>query len=121
VCVAAGVGVGVEDCVWLGVALGVGVDCVATEALLVAVLFLTALFVAVGVADCVAALCAGVDATCFAPPTAGITPGNEETLVDEFICGGVIDKTAPRPPTVPPTINSARFMPELSRVILRSI
>jgi hypothetical protein len=28
-------------------------------------------------------------------------------------CGGVIDKTAPRPPTVPPAINTARFMPYL--------
>ena len=26
-------------------------------------------------------------------------------------CGGVIESTAPRPPTVPPTINNARFMP----------
>ena len=28
-------------------------------------------------------------------------------------CGGVTDKTAPRPPTVPPAISSARFMPYL--------
>jgi len=26
-------------------------------------------------------------------------------------CGGVTDKTAPRPPTVPPAINNARFIP----------
>ena len=26
-------------------------------------------------------------------------------------CGGVIESTAPRPPTVPPAINNARFMP----------
>ena len=26
-------------------------------------------------------------------------------------CGGVTDKTAPRPPTVPPAISNARFMP----------
>ena len=26
-------------------------------------------------------------------------------------CGGVIERTAPRPPTVPPAINNARFMP----------
>jgi len=31
----------------------------------------------------------------------------------DAICGGVTDKTAPRPPTVPPAISSARFMPYL--------
>jgi len=28
-------------------------------------------------------------------------------------CGGVTDRTAPRPPTVPPAISNARFMPHL--------
>ena len=28
-------------------------------------------------------------------------------------CGGVTDKTAPRPPTVPPAISNTRFMPNL--------
>jgi hypothetical protein len=31
-------------------------------------------------------------------------------------CGGVTDKTAPRPPTVPPAISIARFIPNLVSV-----
>jgi hypothetical protein len=34
------------------------------------------------------------------------------------ICGGVIAKTAPNPPTVPPAINSARFISVLSLLYL---
>ena len=32
-------------------------------------------------------------------------------IPDDPNCGGVIESTAPRPPTVPPAINNARFMP----------
>ena len=37
-------------------------------------------------------------------------PDSVEIPVDPN-CGGVIESTAPRPPTVPPAINNARFMP----------
>jgi hypothetical protein len=37
-------------------------------------------------------------------------PGIAPTVGVEEICGGVIAKTAPRPPTVPPTINSERLI-----------
>ena len=37
-------------------------------------------------------------------------PDSAETPLEPS-CGGVTDKTAPRPPTVPPAINNARFMP----------
>ena len=51
---------------------------------------------------------------CVAPAAelevAAEAPVNAETLLVPS-CGGVTDKTAPRPPTVPPAINNARFMP----------
>jgi len=40
-------------------------------------------------------------------------PASAEILLDPN-CGGVIERTAPRPPTVPPAINNARFMPYTS-------
>jgi len=52
---------------------------------------------------------------------AAVLPGNEVAaeapakVEIEFDpnCGGVTDRTAPRPPTVPPAISNARFMPHL--------
>jgi hypothetical protein len=49
-----------------------------------------------------------------------LAPGISLTVDVDVSCGGVIAKTAPRPPTVPPVINKMRFMPELSRAYLRS-
>ena len=44
--------------------------------------------------------------------------GIESSL--EFNCGGVIARTAPSPPTAPPTINNARFITLFSKAFLKS-
>ena len=111
----------VLDCVCTGAALCVA--CAVALALAVAfcvgVAFLVALDVATGAEDLVAvAVATGVDC---APPIAGFPLGKFPTELEEVSCGGVIARTAPRPPKVPPAIKSARFMPELSRVNLRRI
>jgi hypothetical protein len=49
-----------------------------------------------------------------------LVPGFAPTVEVEDSCGGVIAKTAPRPPKVPPAINRTRFIPELSLPFLRS-
>jgi 4-hydroxy-tetrahydrodipicolinate synthase len=38
------------------------------------------------------------------------TTGESPTVDVDEICGGVIAKTAPRPPTVPPAIRKIRFI-----------
>ena len=82
--------------------------------------------VAVGDADAdvdvgVDACAVGVCETCppeVLPPN---DPESEPVEVVEVICGGVIAKTAPSPPTVPPAIRNMRFMRKLWLPILRSI
>ena len=67
-----------------------------------------ALALAAGAAACVA-VTAAVDGTT-PPEVAAEAPAIvAKPLLDN--CGGVTDKTAPRPPTVPPAINNARFIP----------
>jgi hypothetical protein len=91
-----------EVCVAAAFALFVGVD--------VGFAFVVATALVVGALDAVGASTgAGI-----AAPT--------EPLAEEVaeICGGVIARTAPRPPTVPPAINNERFMPLLSLAFLRS-
>ena len=80
-----------------------------------AVLVAATLCCAVGVADALCdAVVAGVEAgaadAALLPDGLPIPP--PATLIPwlDVNCGGVIAKTAPRPPTVPPTINSARFI-----------
>ena len=69
---------------------------------------LAALALAAGAAACVA-VTAAVDGTT-PPEVAAEAPAIvPKPLLDN--CGGVTDKTAPRPPTVPPAINNARFIP----------
>ena len=116
-----GVGVGVADCV--AVELFVveeefddEVDeellVVVVDFLVVVVAFLVATAFAVGVADADAVVTAAALVA-----AAGIEVSAEAPAIVERLllpnCGGVIDKTAPRPPTVPPAINNARFMPFL--------
>ena len=67
-----------------------------------------ALALVAGAAACVA-VTAAVDGTT-PPEVAAEAPAIvAKPLLDN--CGGVTDKTAPRPPTVPPAINNARFIP----------
>jgi hypothetical protein len=57
------------------------------------------------------ALCIGVLAALGAFVALGIlVPGLTPTVEVDEICGGVIAKTAPRPPTVPPAINNERLI-----------
>ena len=68
-----------------------------------------ALALAAGAAACVA-VTAAVAGTTWPPEVAAEAPAIvAKPLLDN--CGGVTDKTAPRPPTVPPAINNARFIP----------
>ena len=79
------------------------------EALLFLVVLLLVAFLAVTFDEVALALAAGVAAT-GAPEVAAEAPAIvPKPLLDN--CGGVTDKTAPRPPTVPPAINNARFIP----------
>jgi hypothetical protein len=103
---AAGVGalvVGFE----LVVALVVGFELVV--ALLVGFALCFGVLVALGVETALGVAVLGI-----------LAPGISLTVDVDVSCGGVIARTAPRPPTVPPAINKIRFMPELSRAYLRS-
>jgi hypothetical protein len=107
VLVAAGVGLAVALCV----AAGVG------SALFVAVAFalLLAAELLAGAALSVAAGAAAGDWVAVEAFATGAIPAPRDAVLSEEVsCGGVIAKTAPSPPTVPPAINSARFMPLLS-------
>ena len=64
-----------------------------------------ALFVATGAAD------GDSDVVVVVVAAGAISEPRDSVLSEEVSCGGVIAKTAPSPPTVPPAINSARFMP----------
>lgn len=102
----------------------VGVDLVdvLARALATATRFLVAFFLAVvafgvGVID-VCVVAAGVVAdglfavACEIEVVAALATLESPPMVPcELSCGGVIDRTAPRPPTVPPAMSSARFMP----------
>jgi len=81
--------------------------------------FAVAFFVAAADADCVAVGEAVVTAAELFE-VAELEPDNEVAAEAPEIasplspnCGGVTDKTAPRPPTVPPAISNTRFMPNL--------
>jgi hypothetical protein len=109
------VAVGVGLVVALFVAAGVG------SALFVAVAFalLLAAELLAGVALSVAAGAAAEDSVVVVLLATGATPvARDVVLSEEVICGGVIAKTAPSPPTVPPAINNARFISLLSLLFL---
>ena len=92
------------------VAFFVALLLVAFFAVTFAALELAALALAAGAAACVAVTAAADGTT--PPEVAAEAPAIvAKPLLDN--CGGVTDKTAPRPPTVPPAINNARFMPSL--------
>jgi hypothetical protein len=107
------VGVGVAVALWVGLTVGSAVADV------VALAFAVAFFVATGFEDLVA-VAEAVVATAFVEV---VDEADAEVLVEpipappamfiellELSCGGVIASTAPRPPTVPPAINNARFI-----------
>jgi hypothetical protein len=77
----------------------------------VAFLVVTAALFEFALVDALAGAC--VVALCKLPEVAAEAPARVATASLPN-CGGVTDKTAPRPPTVPPAINNARFMPSLS-------
>ena len=116
-----GAGVGVV------VAVALGVVVAPCEELFVG-FELGVFLVAAGDADADVDVDVGVDAcavgVCETCPPEVLPPNDPESEpveVVEVICGGVIAKTAPSPPTVPPAIRNMRFMRELWLPILRSI
>jgi hypothetical protein len=101
-------GVGDALCVAAGevvaAALLLGVALFVATGLLVSVTG-EALFVATGAAD------GDSDVVVVVVVAGAISEPRDNVLSEEVSCGGVIAKTAPSPPTVPPAINNARFMP----------
>jgi len=95
-----------------GVALGVVVVVVVLVVFLVVVVVLVVAFlVAAGVGVAAGVEVVPVDplASDVVPPESEVPVLSDKPLVDPN-CGGVIDKTAPRPPTVPPAIKKKRFV-----------
>ena len=88
------------------------------EALVFLVAFLLVAFFVVELVALEVVLVAGA-AVCVALGAAGVVwlfkvAAEAPAIVPRLLldnCGGVTDKTAPRPPTVPPAINNARFIP----------
>jgi hypothetical protein len=108
------VGVGVGDAAALCVGAGVG----DAEPLPVEVEFFDLVAGAVAgdaaeVGSVVAELALPV-AVLSVPPTGAISKPVERVDWLAVSCGGVMARTAPRPPTVPPAIKSARFISLLS-------
>jgi hypothetical protein len=67
----------------------------------------------VGLDEGAALVAAGVAAGFVTAPAAVATPSEPESELLEVVevnCGGVIAKTAPSPPTVPPAMRKMRFM-----------
>jgi hypothetical protein len=109
--VALGVGVGEVD--FVVVAAGVA-DCVAADFVAVEFALLVAADDFAGVALCVAAgAVVAASVVVFDTGAAGAAP-TESEVSEEPSWGGVMARTAPRPPTVPPAISNARFMSLLS-------
>jgi hypothetical protein len=90
----------------------VGVALAVADAVALAVAWAVAFFVATGFELCVA--CVEGDDEADADVLAPVAPIDEPpAMLIELLepnCGGVIASTAPRPPTVPPAINNARFI-----------
>jgi len=82
------------------------VELVALEVVLALVLELA---LAAGAAACVVVEAVAVEVVWLFKVAAEAPAIIPRLLLDN--CGGVTDKTAPRPPTVPPAINNARFIP----------
>jgi hypothetical protein len=100
-----GAGAGAADCVAVALALA---DAVALE-----VAVAPAVGFAVAFDDGAAFVGAGVAPGFVTAPPEAPTPSEplrELTDVVEVNCGGVIAKTAPSPPTVPPAIRKMRFI-----------
>ena len=76
---------------------------------LVALVVVLLLALAAGAADCVEVEVTAVEVVWLFKVAAEAPAIVPRLLLDN--CGGVTDKTAPRPPTVPPAINNARFIP----------
>jgi hypothetical protein len=103
VAVAVGFAVAVEP--FVGVALGFAV---AVE-----------LFVGVAAGFAVVAAADGVVAGAGAPPPRSIPPAKPTVPTELLNAGGVIERTAPNPVTVPAAIKIAFLIPALSRLYLR--
>jgi hypothetical protein len=133
------VGVGVAVCVCVGVAvalavadaLGFAVAVAVAVAVVVVVEFFVgvevgfavavALFVGVaaGVVVGVAGV-AGVAVGVLVPPPRAIPPPTPTVPTELLSAGGVIERTAPKPVTVPAAIKIAFFISVLSRLFLRA-
>ena len=78
-------------------------------ALVVVLALVLELALAAGAADCEVVEAAAAEVVWLFKVAAEAPAIIPRLLLDN--CGGVTDKTAPRPPTVPPAINNARFIP----------
>jgi hypothetical protein len=109
------VGVGVGDVAALFVASGVGVAELAPDAVELFDLVAGAVAAAaVGVGSVLAVVVVLPVDPLSAPATGAISKPVERFDWFAVSCGGVMARTAPKPPTVPPAIKSARFISLLS-------
>jgi hypothetical protein len=105
----------------VGVAAAVAVGLEVAVALFVGAGFAVAveLFVGVAAGFAVVAAADGVAAGVVAPPPRSIPPPKPTVPTELLSAGGVIERTAPNPVTVPAAIKIAFLIPALSRLYLR--
>jgi hypothetical protein len=116
--VATAVGVAAEVAVAVGFAVAVAVEPFVGVALGFAVA--VELFVGVAAGFAVVAAADGVAAGVVAPPPRSIPPLKPTLPTELLSAGGVIERTAPNPVTVPAAIKIAFLIPALSLSYLRA-
>jgi len=117
VCVGVAVALAVADALGFAVAVAVAVVVVVEFFVGVEVGFAVAVALFVGVA---AGVVAGVVVGVLVPPPRAMPPPTPTVPTELLSAGGVIERTAPKPVTVPAAIKIAFFIPVLSRLFLRA-
>jgi len=119
--VGAATAVGVAAAVAAAEAVGVAAAVAVAEAVGFAVAVLLFVGVATGfaVVPALEAAAAGIAAAVVVPPPRAIPPAKPTVPTELLSAGGVIERTAPKPVTVPAVIKIAFFIPVLSLFYLR--
>jgi hypothetical protein len=114
-----GVAVALAVAAAVGVATAVGVAAAVAVAEAVGFAVAVLLFVGVATGFAVPPFAAGVAAGVVGPPPRAIPPAKPTVPTELLSAGGVIERTAPKPVTVPTAIKIAFFIPVLSLFYLR--
>jgi len=120
VCVGVAVALAVADALGFAVVVAVAVVVVVEFFVGVEVGFAVAVALFVGVAAGVVAGVAGVAVGVLVPPPRAMPPPTPTVPTELLSAGGVIERTAPKPVTVPAAIKIAFFISVLSRLFLRA-